>query len=288
MKKGIKAFLFIIAVFFLFLSGMLLIQATTGKLFNTMDYYFHFYKSKGLCYTENYSLDACSSYPPLLSFISSPFSGSPLLFLIFNMAIFLIFIPSIIYFKTKNLWSLLIYYSSAFVFNVLYAGIFAQALLTLLIVLILREDKIVLADLIYLTIGEITHSKAFLVLMPLLFYKYFRNKFKDNNFFPFVFLKESYFDLHFAIKLMPIINYFYIIYMPISQSILILYYLVASAVIDYRASLFIPVLLAYFIPPLLRNKDRNFKGFLIIIYIAFFIMSFILCFRDIYLSNLAN
>lgn len=269
------------AVFFVILISLV---GPSNHFFNTNDYFFHLYKAQGSCFVEKYSLSECEGYAPGFSFLSSFFAGSESLFIIFVLIILIFIIPGVIYHKTRSTWSLLIYFSSSFVFNILYASIFAQMLLTVIVVLMLYSEKInVYVDTILLAIGYFTHSHWVFVLIPIMGYKFlnhFSNIQKFKDFFGFVVLKEKTLDFSTIFKLGPIINWFYSFQLDGRKLLLIAYFTVTSIIGDFRAILFVPILWAFWLPQIIEKKPGVHK-LLILNYLAWFIFECIAWFGDI-------
>jgi len=224
MKKELAICLFFFLIFFNFGYNNFL---ETGHFSETNDYFFHFYKSNGDCFTKHYTQEACDRYPKGFEFLTSNFTNNEITFNLFALAIICFIIPLAIFTKTKSIWSIIIYFSSSFVFNVFYASIFAQAMLSLIFCLILRSEKINMKDPILLIASTFFHSKAIYVLIPVLLYKLSNkiNFLKQKN-FPYVYLDFSTMNVSNTIKLGAIINWFYSLKLDDNKKLLILFFII--------------------------------------------------------------
>ena len=279
---------FIISLFFcIFLfTGFLALNEKTGSFFPALssDFNFHFYKSTGLCFSQ-YPLESCLVYPGFYHLIASIFTQSESIFILFNIFLVGFLIPFAIYLKTKSLWSLLIYYSSSFAFNVMFSGIFAQAMLTFFVVLLLINDIFAL-DILFFAMGYFSHQKAIYVLFPVLLFKYIpillfryiKLKFPKAKFFfiPTFSLKIALEGLtKFVFFLVPV-HLYYMFKLSFSKQILLMYFLIFASILNPRIYLFIPVLLSLWLPKMLNKKNGNIKTLLIFNYLLYATMEFMI------------
>lgn len=280
-----KAVLITLAFFLFFSLAFLFINSETGKFFNSNDYFFHFYKAQGKCFEEHYSEETCESYAPLFSFLSAPFAFNEFLFILFPLAIVTLFIPWIIFKKTKSYWSLAIYFSSSFVLNIMFASIFAQALLSLFFVMLLYTDKPGPWDVGIILFASAAHSKALWVLLPVLLLKFFplffNKDFDIKKYFSFAVLAEQKLSFSSFFKLGPLINWFYSLQFNPIRQLLIIYFLFSGIVIDFRAMLFIPLLWALWLPEILTKKEKNVKNLVLLNYLFYIGFQIVVWFQDI-------
>lgn len=283
-----KKFLIICLLFF-FVSfyGTYLNFQQEGHFSNTNDYLFHYSMAKGECLegVANYTLETCKNYPPLLSWISKPFSSNEITYQLFVLFILIILIPGIIFYSTKSVWSLLIYYSSSIVFNTIYASIFAQMMVFLIVALLLLKERFnPLIDLSLLLISPFVHNEAIYAVIPIILYKILKPKLEYFVFPAFVIFKEQTLTWSSLFKLGPIINWFYSLQLDNPKKILIFYFIVTGIIFDYRTILFIPLLWAYWLPEKIERYSNN-KVYIIcnlICYFAVIIIQFFLWFWEIW------
>lgn len=268
-------------VFLLFFSGIFVL---TGKFFNSNDYYFHFYRSQNKCFLEHYSLNECKNYAPGYALISSLFSFNEGTFLLFNLFLICFLIPFIIYHYNKSILGLLIYFCSGFIFNVFYAGIFAQLLLSIFFLISISIKEFNLFDLLFLILSPFIHSTAPFFVLLMVVFKFFEN-FKFERLNSFVFLLPSKLSFSVLFKLMPFPLWLYLNNLSFGKIFLILVFLF-MALTDARSVLFIPLCLALWLPSQLIKKPLKIKQLIVLNLIFFFILSLILWGNDLITLNL--
>jgi len=284
MKKLIP----IAVILFLFALSFSTIHNLSGKYFNSNDFYFHFYKANGNCYTDKYSLKACENYPPLYHWIAGPFSNSKIEFIYFNFLIICLIIPLIMYQITKSHWTFFIYFASGLPFILFYASIFAQAFLCVLFALLLRSKTIKISDFIIFFLGALVHSKGVWVLAPVLFYKLFCF-YKEGKgiIYPVITLIQSPPDLGAFLKVIPPPIWPFILTLGLPEIILIVFYAVASFILaDFRAILFIPLLLSVFLPKQIEKAPPGLKILTVLGLALFTCLQFALFITDTLKMNL--
>lgn len=259
-----------IPLFLVVLATIVIIHQFTGYYFVSNDHFFHFYRSQGDCFTEHYKVEECGGYPPLLAWLT-PFPMDELGFIIFILFLLIILIPQIIYVQTGSLWSLAIYYPSLFIFNVIYAGIYAQGLLALWFTLML-STRLGKHDLLLLFLGFLTHSYWAYVLIPTLVFKAIKD-IEAEPVWGYVFLKDTPMDFSTFFKLIPISFWLYALSFPLAVNLLMGYFLYASFT-DFRASLFIPLIFSLYFPEAVRNRNWKAKVLIALTSILFFFMQF--------------
>jgi len=278
-----KFYKFSLIIFLIIIFGLLILNETTGHFFNTNDYYFHLYRTQGACFSYYPEIN-CDSYAPLFAIISIPFQTEQL-FILFVLFILVFLIPFLIYEKTYSIFSLLIYYTSSFVFNVLFASIFAQMLVTVFLILIIRNREFSKMDLIYYCLGCLSHNVGFLLLTPIILLKFV--KLKEIPFFPFALVYQRALSVSTIFKLQPFVLWFYALFLDIKE-VLILFGLFVGGFLNERVILFIPVLLALWLPIILELRPKKVKYLLYLNFALMFIFQAVIWFLDVYQSNLIN
>lgn len=281
-----KILLVTLSLALLIFALMFVNHQNNGNFANSNDYFFHFERAKGKCFLGNglYTEEKCKNYPPFLGIISSPFSQNQVIYNIFLLGILLIIIPLIICFKTKSMWSILIYFSSSYVYNTLYASIFSQMIIVLLVVLLLYNEKFKpIVDIPILIIANFTHNEGIYAIIPIIIYKIFKDKIFFPKAFLFTTLIEKKLDFSSMFKLGPIINWFYTFKLSIAKILLIFFFIICGFIFDFRTILFVPVLWAYWLPEkILENKNKMYKIILGVSYVCWIFFEIFIWFRDIY------
>lgn len=280
-------YVIIFVIAFVIATGIYLSYVETQKFFNSNDYYFHLEKAKGKCLSEFYTVEACDNYPGFFHFLAGPFAENEFFFLILILSIILILIPALVLEKTNSYWSVALFFASGFPYIVLYSSILAQALLSVFFVLIIRNPENNKKDFLYLFFGLLTHSKALFVLLPLIAYKFFKNH-KTEFLAPIVFLNARAFGLTELIKLFPLAIYPYMIFLGVPELTLISVYALAGFIIsDFRPLLFIPLLLALWLPKIFNKRAFQIKVLISLNLSIYMIFQIILFFQDLINLNLA-
>jgi hypothetical protein len=111
---------------------------TFGTPNNCNDFYFHFQKSAGIYEGETaeyYLKSFYDSYPPLFHFYGRWFASNIFLFYIGVCLLILLFIPTFLYWASKNnIWVTILYFCSVSLpHQLIYNSTFAQAMLLLLL-----------------------------------------------------------------------------------------------------------------------------------------------------------
>jgi len=105
------------------------------------DFDFHFKKAQGSNFCKaSHSEWKCTSYPPLFSWLATPFSGSLFTFKAFILLLFGFILPLTLFFISKRSIVVLLYYATSF-FYVFVAGLYAQGLMLLFFLLFFIKTK---------------------------------------------------------------------------------------------------------------------------------------------------
>lgn len=280
-----RIFLFCSTIIFLFLCISLGITFEHWGEFSGWhtagDYTFHWSRANDICPFPLYPIETCQNYRPLYQALTRVFAGQEFLFNIFPILILVFFIPFLIYSKTKSCWSLLAYYSSAFIFHTLFSSIFAQMLLTIFFVLMLYFDKFnPVRDLTFFLFGTLSHSKAFYVLTPIILYKIFSKELDNHNsnkfkqfFFPTFSLANIPPD--YLLFLANPISWFFSLKLSFSKNLLIFVFILGAFLQDYRSLLFLPILWSFWLPEILEKESTNKKYLWSIVYVFWIILQFL-------------
>lgn len=279
-----KKFILLTITFFLVFMGIFTITFEHWGEYSgwvkDSDYYFHWSKANGECPTRFYDYEKCVSYSPLYSMITKYFSFSEYAFNVFPMILTIFLIPLVLYRRTKSIFSPLIYFSSAFIFTVFYASIFAHALLSLIFVLILTSKKhLTFWNGALYALSLFTHSQAVYVMLPLFLYKIWQDdgKIISSAFVPTIFFQaknrmdELTFNHLFFVGFP--INWFYSFFLEKSKILLITFFLIGAVAINYRSILFIPLLWSVWLPRYYKKSEH--RNLLILGMILFIIVQFI-------------
>lgn len=264
MKKAIAMSL---AVFAIFSIGFLFLENSTGKMLNADDFNFHFFRANEKCY-DGYKQRVCDSYAIIPKLISKFFAFTKETFILGYLLILCFVIPYLIF--KKDLLALAIYFSSSFMTSILFSGVWAQLLLTIIFILMLKtNDFKFLIALFFVGLG--THSQAFFVLLPVIIFKFadnlfiFKNYLKDFKSFGIIIAPSGVLNLDGLLRLLPLPFFFQFLALKPLQLGLIFYFFIAGVLIDNRAALFIPILAALWLPELYANQNRNIKN---LVYLA--------------------
>ncbi len=148
------------------------------------DFEFHFNKAGERC-DPNYDQQACDSYYPLLHFLGSPFSFSPVAFSNFLMILIVLITPLILFLMTKKWLVAWLYFSATqYVYTIQSGGAYPQSLVGIFLLLFLwqRHPAIRFAILVA---ASLSHSQAFLLLLLVwLVHLFFENFGSIKNWFP--------------------------------------------------------------------------------------------------------
>jgi hypothetical protein len=249
------------------------------------DYFFHFNKILGGCYEQVYSVSECGDYPNLYhSLLSFLLVSDESTYLSINLWLIFFLIPFLLLLKSNDFFTPLIYYSSMTPYYFIFAGTFAQALLTLWFVLFFLLDNFFFRFLLTI-FAFLTHRSAVYVFIPLWVYHYVLKHYYHGQTFtkfnPQIFF-YGFFDwwavLINYLTLTPFFHYLMVFSLAYADFLLVLiYFMGAFLIANFRANLFIPVLLALWLPAYFKGFSDDFKVNLVLIYlisICFQILAF--------------
>lgn len=289
-----KFFIFSLFFFILFFGVFYYTYLNWGEFsgwVNDSDYYFHWSKSNGQCPDRFYTKEACETYSPIYHILGSFFTFDEWAFNLLPMIILIFLIPYLIYRKTKSNWSILIYFSSVLIFNIMYASLFAQMMFMIFFTLILYFEKFHLIRDVGLSIlGIFSHREAIFVVIPLLLLKIFGKHldvFLDGPFFalfglPFTGHPDDQAGPVYFFSFSPLINWFFTLRLSVSKILFISFFFMGAVFLNYRTLLFIPILWAFWLPEIIEKTDERYKKFLIWIYLVWIILQFV---TFVYIAN---
>lgn len=126
------------------------------------DYYFHLEMSRGGCIVAD---EFCATYPPLTSFLFNFFSFNERVFVAISVMLAVILIPLLLFFYTKNVFSVLLYFGTSIWADIAVTGTIAQGLTIVLFLLFLLQKDLKIR-LMLLLLSVLTHNLApFLLLL---------------------------------------------------------------------------------------------------------------------------
>ncbi len=170
-KNKSKAVLLLIVFTLLYL---LVIQPIILSNWEKTDLHRHMIKAQGNCENAeqaNWSKKSCEIYKPLLGLLGNVFSGSIELFSIFGFIIIGVLIPITLFWITKNWISILFYFTTTSFFYYHIDGIYAQALATLLAIMILGTKDWRL-ELLLVVLAALAHGHGLPLAILILIGKY--------------------------------------------------------------------------------------------------------------------
>lgn len=283
-----RKFLTISIAFFLLFFGAVFYAhehwGTFSGWIQESDYYFHFTKAKGECPANYYTQDFCVNYPPLYSILSSFFVWNEWAFNLLPMFILIFVIPSIIYHRTRSEWSLLIYFSSSIVFNIIFASVFAQMLSMVFFTIVLSFKKFdLLRDGILSLLAVLSHREAIFVMGALILFKVFREKIDEIKFsraMPLLGLSfsgkpDDHVGALYLFLFAPAINWIYSLKLSFSKILFIAFFFVGGIVVNYRVLLFIPILWAFWLPEIIQRFHPKERKFVVFLYLSWMFLQFV-------------
>lgn len=141
------------------------------------DYSFHFEKALNGC--ENLRTETCEIYAPLFHWIASPFTFNPNAFFLFTVFLIGFVTPMLLYFIARNWLVVWLYFATTSYFWFFIDGIFAQATVTILFLLILVLKDWRLQSLVIL-LSIFAHGHGFFLTTSAFLAVHFWNIFKDD------------------------------------------------------------------------------------------------------------
>ncbi|HDY72902.1 MAG TPA: hypothetical protein ENH90_01965 [bacterium] len=135
------------AIVILILFTVLFTTIISGEVtrdYEGTDFHRHMIKAQGNCDNIDsnvWNVESCKVYRPLLGFLGSPFSGSGEQFAIFGFLLIGVLIPIALFWITKHWVTVLFYFTTTNFFYAHIDGIYAQALATLFVILMLGTKK---------------------------------------------------------------------------------------------------------------------------------------------------
>lgn len=278
MRDSWKAF-FIGLIIFLFVFLVLFnYSLRSGHFGFSNDYFFHFNKFLGGCYDDVYTKKECVNYPDFYHFVFSLIlPHDEFSFVLGNLWLIFLLIPMLMGYYSKSIFSPLIYFSSMTPFYFAFASTFAQAFMVLefvaFFVFTSFEARLVIAAL-----ALFTHRASFYIFVPLWLYIWFRNK-------PFPELKHILFFYDFYtwdkvfwnfLILTPFINFIFLFRLAMPQILVVFaYFAGAFFVAEFRATLYIPILLALWLPSVIQGYSKEFQKCLIGVYLLSICLQFV-------------
>lgn len=264
------------------LIGLVAFHSMNSRYFDSNDFYFHFYKSRGECYTQHYTPEECAAYPPGFSSLAALFAGTQIGFILFCVFLIFFLIPCALLASGRSVYAPLIYFSSATPFLLLGSAIFAQALLIFVWVLALRHEKLGFWEVLaFGGLALLIHSTAVFVFAPIIMLRWWQKNITGLPKFPVIILTPVNLSWSIALKVLPLPFWGLALKLPMDKIIFLAYFFVAALIIDFRASLFIPVALALWLPEIIKAQKQIYQRALIMVCLAYTFMQFWLFFSSI-------